>query len=301
MKWILLILLTTATAHADCPLDVVIANATVQLTDDPQTLPQDVLIERGSSSSGRCRNYRIYFSKGYSNNYQRKAYSYSGRALDYNIHPNINKAGILKEIGDATSANEYLSGQSPDRNTSYANRFFLAVPALTSSSMSGTYYDVIQAQIYSNLNGNLDYERSESITFVFVVTKNIDISLVDENAQFDPNSTTKVLDFGNITQGDEKGADLRVVSNTPYQVRMSAMNNGVLRYSPSASISYSMKVNGSTVGLSSSASSPVTFGSGNATSAAGDRYNLRIQITGSTNGLPAGLYQDAVTITAIAN
>jgi len=56
--------------------------------------------------------------------------------------------------------------------------------------------------------------------------------------------------------------------------------------------------NGGSVNLSSL--SQRTTGSGDQTDSVSDRYNLKVKITGPTPNLPSGLYQDVVTITAIA-
>jgi hypothetical protein len=105
-----------------------------------------------------------------------------------------------------------------------------------------------------------------------------------------------------LSQHQEKGADLRVMSNGPYQIKMSSLNNGKLKNSQNIeTISYALRINGSNVALFNSAGNPVTIGSGTATSAAGDRYNLKIKILENTTQKSAGLYQDVLTITAIAN
>src|SRR5690606_8520894 len=99
----------------------------------------------------------------------------------------------------------------------------------------------------------------------------------------------------------EKGADLRVVSNGPYRLKVSSQNNGKLKRSQGDTISYSLRVNNQSVTLSSSATGPVNIGQGDCTSEAGDRYNLKVKITENTSQKAAGIYQDVITITAIAN
>jgi hypothetical protein len=307
MKQILLMTLIlffeSSYARSECDYNLILGNVTVLLTNAPQVVPQNTNIHRSQNSpDGKCRNYRIYFGKGLGYSYSRKAFSLSGRSMNYNLHPDINKNGILKEFNDAVNVNEYLQGYAPNKFTTYSNRFFVSTPGLDDGvAVSGIYLDVVQVSIYSfNENNNhFTFQETLNLTLVFMVNKKIQVSLVDETGTFDPHATNKVLDFGTITQGSVKAADLRVVSNTPYQVKMSSMNNGALKQGSLARIPYALKVNGYYVGLSGA--SPVTFGSGNPTGPAGDRYNIRVQITGETEGLPAGLYQDAVTITAIAN
>jgi hypothetical protein len=92
-----------------------------------------------------------------------------------------------------------------------------------------------------------------------------------------------------------------VVANGSYVIKVSSQNNGQLKLSSGDLISYSLRVNGSPVNLSGSSGNPVQIGSGDATSNAGDLYNLKVKITESTANKAAGMYQDIVTITAIAN
>lgn len=301
----LLLLLNIAWATPECHYQFSAENVTLMIGEHEQVVQQNMFINRGSNSpDGRCRKYRIFFGKGLANSYQRKAFSSSGKPYYYNLHNALNKIGILKDFGDATNTNEFVEGSAPSKFNTYTSRFYVAAPGFEeATASSGTFYDVVQVSIYGYNENSRNYlfEDTANLTLIFIVTKKIEVSLIDENGTFDPNSTSKVMDFGVITQGEEKGADLRVVSNTPYQVKISSMNNGVMKLNSNATISYTMKVNGSTVGLSNSAGSPITIGPGWSTSSAGDRYNLKVRITGNPQNMPAGLYQDAITITAIAN
>lgn len=303
----LCLLLSTLTQAfgAECDYELYLPYAAVQLTDTQQVVQLDVGVMRDkSSSSARCKSYQIYFGKGLSNSYQRKAFSLSANSLNYNLHKLINLNGILKEQGDALNANEYVFGTTDQHDSTYNQRIFISVPGLEAQNYpkSGTYYDIVQVAIYANESnsGNFRLQATGNLYVGLIVNKKIDISLIDEGGVFDPSATSKVLDFGILSQGSEKGADLRVVSNTSYQVKVSSANNGNLRLSNS-SVAYSMRSNGSLVSLALSSGLPTLIGSGDATDAAGDKYNLRFQVTGSTANLTPGIYNDTITVTAIAN
>ncbi len=305
-RFLAALLVASAQAVAkDCDYSFSVNNATIELLDSSQTVEQTVRIIRGQNSpSGRCRIYRIFFSKGLANSYQRKAFSTKGASLDYNLHSNINKAGILKEFGDAVSANEYLQGEAPEKLSTYSRSFFISAPGLANNTMqAGTYSDLVQATLYgyNDNSGKYLFEETQNFTAVFRVPSRLQVSLLDEGGTFDPSSTSKILDFGVLEQNQERGVDLRVLSNGPYQLRLSSQNNGSLRQISESTIAYALRVNGALISLGGSASGPVAIGSGGATPDAGHLYNLKVRITEITANKSAGLYQDVITITAIAN
>jgi len=299
-----LILSFGAHSAPECDYEFSLSNATIQLTSSPQVIQQNYTISRRTGQVGRCEDYRIFFSKGYANSYQRKAYYMSTFSLDYNLHSIINQNGVLKDFNDALSAVEYISGSMPQSNTTYTGSFFISVPSSSSqsTSSSGIYNDIVQVSAYGFKpeNGQYSFESVNNFSVSLIVNKKVDVSVIDEGAPFDPSATSKVLDFGNLAINSEKGADIRVLSNTPYQVKVSSQNNGKLTLN-SSTINYSMKSNGVSIGLANSSASPVTLGTGNATSSAGDRYNVRFTITEDVESKISGLYQDVITITTLAN
>lgn len=295
----------SAMADPECDYHFQVGNATLEIMDNSQVVQQNLTVNRGKNSpDGRCKLYRVFFSKGLANNYQRKAFSDNGSSINYNLHQAINQSGILKDFGDAVTSNEFIEGQAPEKNTNYLNHFFVSVPGLAGNVIrSGIYSDNIQISIYgfNENSGNYLFEETGTLTVLFFVSKKLQVSLLDEGGAFDPSSTSKVLDFGYLTQNAEKAADLRVLSNGPYQIKISSQNNGRLKLAAGDTISYSLKVNNTNVALSGTSSSPVAIGSGTTTTNAGDKFNLKVRITEGTQNKSAGQYQDILTITAIAN
>ena len=289
---------------AECDYQFTISNATIQIEDSAQVIQQNLSVQRGQNSpNGRCSLYRVFFSKGSANSYQRKAFTLSGSTINYNLHRNINMAGVLKDFADAVTGSEYLDGTAPDKNTPYTNRLFISTPGQDNNVLlAGTYFDIVQASIYgyNENSGNYLFDETDNFTIIFYVPKKVQVSLLDEGAAFDASSTSKTMDFGIMQQNQEKGADLRILSNGNYQIKLSSLNNGKMVLG-TQSVLYTLKVNGTSVALTSSASSPVQIGSGAATSQAGDLYNLKVKINESVANKSAGLYQDVITITAIAN
>lgn len=292
-------------AVPECEYEINLSNATVQVSEQSQVVQQGLSISRRIGQVQRCSVYRIFFSKGQANSYNRMAYLNSTNTLNYNLHQNINLNGILKEFNDALSSVEYISGNMPEDNTPYSNNFFISVPALStqSNAPSGIYTDVIQLAVYgfNPSSGNYSFERVTNVTVSLIVHNKIQISIVEEGGTFNASSTSKILDFGELEMNEEKGVDVMVSSNTPYQLQLSSQNSGNLKSPGQSTVAYNLKSNGSSVGLSGSQGSPVLIGGGNPTNAPGDRYNLKIKITESVENKPSGLYQDVITITAIAN
>lgn len=310
MKTLLLALtfILSQNSYADpvCDYHFDLNNATFMAQDTAQVIRQDIEVWRGQNSpSGRCSLYRLFFGKGLANDYQRRAYAPNGASIKYNLHRMINQNGILKDFNDALNANERIEGRAPTKHTIYNEQFYVSTPGIMGQDFpaSGNYTDIVNLSLYGyNENSGLyNFEESSPFTITFIVPKRIQVSLIDEGSVFDAASTTKVMDFGNITQNQEKGADLRVLSNTPYEVKISSMNEGKLRHNSGDTINYLLRINGTPMALGNSANTPVSIGSGNMTTTAGERYNIRVQITGTTEDKKAGLYQDVITITAIAN
>lgn len=309
MKYFILLLFFSQLSFAQnaCDYELIVPYTAVQVIDSQQVIQLDITVRRErTSSSNRCKEYQIYFGKGLSNSYQRKAFSLSFNSLNYNLHRTINLNGILKDYGDALNTNEYISSTTPQHEATYTQRIYLSIPSLSAqdSPKSNSYYDIVQVSLYANESntGNFRIQDTKNLFVGLNVNKKIDVSLVDEGGAFDASATSKVLDFGILAQNAERAADLRVVSNTSYQIKVSSTNNGVLKHSnENRSIAYSLRSNGTQVGLNSSAGFPVLIGTGDATDSAGDKYNLRIQIAGNPQGLPSGQYGDVITITAIAN
>lgn len=297
---------TTLWADYKCDYSLNLSNAAIMLTDVQQVVQQEMQISRGQrSANGVCTQYFIFFGKGQANNYQRKAFTQTRKSINYNLHRLINLSGTLKDFNDALNNNEYVSGTAETKLTPYTNRLFISLPGVDSqnSPISGTYTDNVQARLYSydSIRSRYTLEQSLNFAISIYVNRKIQISLIDEGGTFDPNSTVKVLDFGNLAQGQELGADLRIVSNTPYRVALSSQNNSRIVHAKGDAVTYSLKSNGGTLSLASSASRPVTLGEGCETTTSGDRYNLRIKILDSIENKSSGLYQDVITITATAN
>ncbi len=305
MTIVFFILSGQAFAAPECDYTFNLSNVTAEVKDSNQVIQQGFTIFRAKGLEGKCSSYRMFFNKGQASSYQRKAFSSTtNTSINYNLHQNINAAGILKDFNDALSSAEFLSSNMPDTNTSYGNNIFVSIPSIESQNypLAGVYTDNVQLSVYGYKPNNDSYtfESVSTLTITIVVNKKIDISIVDEGAPYNASATSKIIDFGLLELNAERGADLRIVTNTPYQVKLSSLNNGKLKQS-SSTIAYQMKANGAALNLANSSGTPVAIGNGQNTSSSGDLYNLKIKISEDVENKNSGLYQDIITITAIAN
>jgi spore coat protein U-like protein len=301
---IFIFLTNLSRAGQDCDFNLSFSQVTTQVLETEQVIQNGINLYRGKDPSGICANYRLFFGKGHAQSYTRKAISAGNATITYNLHNNINKTGILKEQPDALTSQEYIEFYAPEKYTNYQVPFFISIPDLFAQNYPpiGTYTDNLNIVVWVVKNGTFRFDDTANLAVTFIVPTRLDISLVDEGGTFDASSTSKVFDFGNLSLNQEKAADLRVLSNTPYQLRMSSQNAGSLKQGTNNSVSYSILVNGLTVNLAGSNNTPVHFANGNGLSGInGDRFNVRVRITENTTDKLAGLYQDVITITAIAN
>lgn len=299
----LLFLLNTAWAY-DCDYRLSLPNASVQPMATNQTIQQTFTIERRDPSVGHCAVYRLYFGKGFANSYQRKALDSFLNPYHYNLHSNVNLSGVLKERNDALNSSEFIQGQLDSRNTVYNGNFYLSLPALSSQTnqKAGLYTDIVQISIFRvHSNGELEFQKTQNYSVYINVPTELNVSLVNEGDAFNVNSTTKILDFGNLEENETLGADIIVGANTSYQLKVSSMNNGKLVNNTTV-INYQFSVNGTNVPLNASKNNPVTIGTGSGpTAVAGERYNAKVRILNIPENPDTGVYSDAITITAIAN
>jgi len=304
MKFLFLILFFIPYVHAqNCQFELSLGNPTVLPTNVNQVLEQNFIVTKKSPVLLACDYFRLYFSKGNANSYQRQAFNTELEKYNYNLHSNINMSGILKGVNDALNSNEYIQGGSLLSNTPYSGSFFLSLPALSTQTnqRAGFYRDSIQVDIYRVALLNIYYQTSQVFQVNIAIPTNLNVSIVDEGGAFNINSTTKVFDFGFLQDNQELRADVIVNSNTPYQLRISSFNNGKLKKGASE-INYDLKFNSQTVNLAGSSSSPTEVASSSGpTQIAGNRYNLRVKIMNLPQNPEAGVYEDALTLTAIAN
>lgn len=158
--------------------------------------------------------------------------------------------------------------------------------------------DVVTLNYYAKRNnGQVDYQTSRTLTIQIRIPRFVELSLVAENAPHDPNSTTYLMNFGQLTSYEQLGADLRVVGNVGYGVMMSSSHGSQL-VNGASSVDYQIKVGpGPFRNLSPAGSLHQVAQSTSGTDLSGQRYNLKVKLGEVSEGLESGQYEDVITIT----
>lgn len=303
-KFFMLILLFFAWAESaysqNCNYQIDLNSSfTAEVNSNEQILAHETSLTRPNNSpTPRCQDYQIYFGKGQANSYQRKAYS-GVDSVSYNIYADASKGSVLKDYPDATTG-EFLSGRAPSKNTPYTESFYIAVPSMTElfSQGPGVYVDVVALNYYAKRNnGQVDFQTSRYLTIQIRIPRFVEMSLVPENAPHDPNSTTYLMDFGQMNSNEQLGADLRVVGNVGFGVMMSSSNGSKL-VNNQDSVGYQIKVGqGGYQTLSPAGALYQVAQSTSSTSLNGKRYNLQVRLGEVGGNLESGSYEDVITIT----
>lgn len=273
----------------------------VNYSGEALSIPFTIELQRpNNANSNLCSYAAFFFSRGNANSYDRRVYG-NGESLRYTLE-NISPTGTLKDFGDHAGPNEFL-GTAIDLNQSKTLSGVFKMPDQESSFGSGHYQDVVNVTVYA-YKSDSNNRRGMTKQLVINVQKrvNVALSIVPEGGGFNAGSTQAVLDFGNMSTGQELGSDLIIKSNTGYRISMSSQNNGQFKHQNSQSfIPYSFYLAGALRNLSGSAQNPVMMVIKSASSiAAGDRYNMRVRV-GNIEGRPYGSYSDYVTITVQSN
>lgn len=257
----------------------------------------------------RCLHFFVAPTAGWANNYNREAQNLqNGQKIYYNIYKNSNLTGVLKGVQHITSPDEAIIDTINGGQTKqYTYYFALSANNSNIPLRAGTYVDYVQFQTYSGTYTNIKgLEANVNLEVRINVAKYIAIALVNTGAAFDESKTSKVMDFGELTEGKEQSFDIRVVSNSGFTLSASSGNNGSLvRIGGSSTdikskIEYDFYANNNKIWLGSSSSSPVNLlGQYDPTPVGGTKVPVRVVIKNTTDKKP-GTYQDYVTLSVVS-
>lgn len=188
----------------------------------------------------------------------------------------------------------------PDRSEYHTHNLLLIIPIQTDFPAEAQYMDSVRVEGYTGTPGGSSQRnwKDFSIATEIQVTQSsarvCEISIVDTGAPFDSASTSKSFDFGNITSGDSRSAEIVVSSTDPYDLSLRSGNNGAMMRTDAvdtvSKIPYHCFIDGVQVNLSSAFTQ---IASGTATSPEGDRYGIEIEI-GDFWGINTGDYEDII-------
>ncbi|MGZ3787308.1 MAG: spore coat protein U domain-containing protein [Bacteriovorax sp.] len=304
LNFAIFFLFLSSKAFADCGYSLSAPALNYTVSDVTPATAYNVTLSRTKAGGPRCDDFIMGFSKGGASSYNRVATnSLTGATLAYNLYKTSNTTSSLKEIQDATSNAELLSG-SISKNSSLDLNYYFTLGALSSSSLTrgGIYRDTVTIAVDSGTPNDHGLETSQALSVNITVPKVASLSLVNAGEAYDSFTTTKTLDFGELTANEEMSFDVIVISNAGYTLGVSSSNNEVLQLlggaaSTANQVAYDFYANGIQKNLTSSSTTPVTLSSGaGVTPMQGARIPIKVVIQSVTDKA-AGTYQDYVTFT----
>lgn len=307
MKFFLAIFLgiLTIQAKADCSYSLTIPQLSYTVGTTNSSVPGSFTFSRENKGGAGCNDYVIGFSRGGSATYNRIAKNLlNGVTIPYNIYKLASATTPLRRLDNATSTAQVITGTIAKKETKSLTYFFkLGALSTTTMTRAGTYSDTIQVEASPGTFSDVENpEIIQPLQVSIIVPNSIAISLVDTGNPHNESSTSKILDFGELTESEELGFDVRIVSNAGYTLSVSSSNNQNLQIdelpgNPNAKIAYDFFVSNVFRNLTSSASSPVTIGTGSgSTPIQGVSLPVRIVIKSVDNKI-SGTYKDYVTFT----
>lgn len=284
----------------NCQLSVNANNYQGTLQNTIQTDTHSISLNRHNNGSD-CENYRIYFSTGGANNYNRQASNGNG-SIPYNLYRDNGLNSVLKDY-QAAGNGEYLSVSLPYKDVDYSFPFYVKLVDLNSVFSAGPGYfgDQIQAHIYVvKSNGSLEYQTTGYFNFQFIIPRYAELSLVSTGAPHDPSQTTYLLDFGNLTSNESKSLSLSIKGNVGFGIYMASQNGSNLK-NGTALIPYQVKVSYTNyISLNNPGQNYYIMQRNSGTSPNSESYPVTVKIGQIPNNPKTGDYQDVITITVQA-
>ncbi len=208
---------------------------------------------------------------------------------------------ICKTRTEASSG-EVLSNTFVDGSVNPGYHTLTIYPKIGNSDYPrfGTYSQSFELRVYNGAFNSSAQDDHQAFDLLYTVSRAIDLSVVDSGGAFNASNTSKTLDFGALSAGAQRSADLILKFNAGYQIRLSSTNAGKLKRTGGTEvIPYTLTLDGSSVPLSST---PTAALIGNGTSpAGGQRFPMQVTIGAFGGSQVPGSYQDEITITVISN
>ncbi|MFW5827467.1 MAG: hypothetical protein ACOCU4_05220 [Alkalispirochaeta sp.] len=246
-----------------------------------------VTVSRGNSSSFDPRQL------------QRRFLFFFTLSLNYNIFTPSDS--IARDTTGPLSASNVLSG-SFAASTSVqtdSREFTVRIPS-EQFVRQGTYTDEVDISLYRGSVNNVDaavrVER-RTVDISSVTSSVAEVGLVESGGAASNVDRNFTMDFGPLSSGETKTADLLFRANSGYFLEAESANQGELlnvNRPGNFTIPYEFRYDGDTYDLSSPRTLDVSFLSGTGISFA--RRPISVQI-GAFSNVPSGLYEDVITFT----
>ena len=254
-------------------------------------IPLDITV----GHSGLAVNFFITISGGGSGSVENRQLKDGTKTTEYFLYTDVQNQTLIKDIAANPTSDEVLSGYFSNNQSQITVSYTYVIPPAEFPA-TGYYSDSVVVTLYSGTLSNYTQVSQTTIQYAVQVPYEVNLSVVPTGAAFDVNSTAITLDFGVLTSGLERSADIVVLANTPYKLLLTSSNGSRLTRADQwedSEIPYICSVNGSTVNLPSYQA--VEIGQSTPTPAEGDRYELDFVI-GDFWDVTTGIFQDTLQI-----
>ncbi len=146
--------------------------------------------------------------------------------------------------------------------------------------------------------GSYTFEDSKSLFFSYSAAKRVDISVVPSRGSFNINDTSETMNFGNLTTGATRTADVILKYNAGYILYASSTNNGQMKHQTLAQfILTRLSSMARLTVFQGTSSSPKQIDRDLGRSPASGLTIPVSVTTGSVAGKQSGIYSDVITLT----
>ncbi|WII70785.1 hypothetical protein QJS83_09965 [Bdellovibrio sp. 22V] len=257
------------------------------------------IIVKANTNPGPC-DFFITVNYGSSTTFTNRSLKMGSNSWPFQLTKNPSATQILKNFPDVSGNNDvltgYLVGGSSDQQV--VVNYWAAINQTNPWLMYGNYTESITFTLYKGTLSSYSLAQSGTVTFNYNAPKRVDISVAATGGNFNINDTTETLNFGSMSSGISRSADIILKYNAGYILFASSLNNSRLKHTAqNLYIPYTISFRGTPVNLGSSSTNAVQVARELGRSPAS---GLVIPVTatiGSTASAQGGTYQDTIVLT----
>lgn len=259
------------------------------------------VVVKANTQPGGC-NFFLTVSYGGGGSFSNRRLVNGANTWPVRITKDAAGTNHLKTLAQATSNNDIVTGVMPAYSGSDKQvtvNFWAELLNVYTTRPPGYYSDSFVVSLYKGTLSSYTLQGTFNLTLGINTTKLADISIVATGSTFNVADTTEVLNFGQLTQGTTRSADVILKYNAGYILKASSANNSRLKHTTLNSyVPYTITFAGSAVNLTNSAVTPVTIGQGTGVSPAnGTIFNTVVTIGSVPVNQSNGSYGDTITLT----
>lgn len=259
------------------------------------------VVVKANTNPGSC-NFFLTVSYGGGGSFSNRRLVNGANTWPVRITKDATGTNHLKTLTQATSNNDVVTGFLPalaSNDTQVTVNFWAELLDVYTSRPSGYHSDSFVVSLYKGTLSSYSLQGTYNLTLGINSAKTVDISIVPTGGAFNIADNSEVLNFGQLSQGTTRSADVILKYNAGYILKASSANNSRLKHALLNSyVPYTITFAGSMVNLTNSAAMPVTINQGSGTSPAnGTIFNTVVTIGSVPSNQSNGNYTDTITLT----